>query len=105
MTSTAIAASATVAPAAPRAPRGVLPALLTVTFMTALDFFIVNVAMPAIQLDLRAGPAALQWVVAGFGLALAAGLITGGRLGDIYGRRRVLGVGLTLFTLASVLCG
>ncbi|HTJ36527.1 MAG TPA: MFS transporter [Dactylosporangium sp.] len=104
MTSTAIAASATVEAGA-RAPRGVLPALLTVTFMTALDFFIVNVAMPAIQLDLRAGPAALQWVVAGFGLALAAGLITGGRLGDIYGRRRVLSAGLTLFTVASVLCG
>ncbi|MFG2041181.1 MFS transporter [Dactylosporangium sp. NPDC048998] len=73
--------------------------------MTALDFFIVNVAMPAIQHDLRAGPAALQWVVAGFGLALAAGLITGGRLGDIYGRRRVLGAGLALFTAASLLCG
>ncbi|MGI5242543.1 MFS transporter [Dactylosporangium sp. CA-139066] len=101
----AIAAPPAAAPAAPHAPRGVLPALLTVTFMTALDFFIVNVAMPAIQLDLRAGPAALQWVVAGFGLALAAGLITGGRLGDIYGRRRVLGAGLVLFTAASVLCG
>src|SRR3954470_20004558 len=86
-------------------PRGVLPALLTVTFLTALDFFIVNVAMPAIQHDLRAGPAALQWVVAGFGLALAAGLITGGRLGDLYGRRRVLSAGLILFTAASVLCG
>ncbi|WP_433203953.1 MFS transporter [Dactylosporangium sp. CS-047395] len=86
-------------------PRAVLPALLTVTFLTALDFFIVNVAMPAIQVDLRAGPAALQWVVAGFGLALAAGLITGGRLGDLYGRRRVLAIGLAVFTAASGLCG
>ncbi|WP_433044438.1 MFS transporter [Dactylosporangium sp. CS-033363] len=86
-------------------PRAVLPALLTVTFLTALDFFIVNVAMPAIQVDLRAGPAALQWVVAGFGLALAAGLITGGRLGDLYGRRRILAVGLAVFTAASGLCG
>jgi len=103
MTTTATATPA--APVALRAPRGVLPALLTVTFMTALDFFIVNVAMPAIQLDLRAGPAALQWVVAGFGLALAAGLIIGGRLGDVYGRRRMLGAGLILFTAASVLCG
>ncbi|MEV6929010.1 MFS transporter [Dactylosporangium sp. NPDC051485] len=105
MTTPTITAAATGAGAAPRAPRGVLPALLTVTFMTALDFFIVNVAMPAIQRDLRAGPSALQWVVAGFGLALATGLITGGRLGDIYGRRRVLAAGLTLFTVASVLCG
>ncbi|GAA2393293.1 MFS transporter [Dactylosporangium salmoneum] len=105
MTTTTITAAATGAHTEPRAPRGVLPALLTVTFMTALDFFIVNVAMPAIQRDLRAGPSALQWVVAGFGLALAAGLITGGRLGDIYGRRRVLATGLTLFTVASALCG
>jgi EmrB/QacA subfamily drug resistance transporter len=105
VTTTVSAATTAAAPAAVRAPRGVLPVLLTATFMTALDFFIVNVAMPAIQLDLRAGPAALQWVVAGFGLALAAGLITGGRLGDIYGRRRVFGLGLALFTAASVLCG
>ncbi|MFI5910217.1 MFS transporter [Dactylosporangium sp. NPDC051541] len=102
MTSTAISAPPAPNPAA---PRGVLPALLTVTFLTALDFFIVNVALPAIQLDLGAGPAALQWVVAGFGLALAAGLITGGRLGDLYGRRRVLAIGLVTFTVASVLCG
>ncbi|MEU7867112.1 MFS transporter [Dactylosporangium sp. NPDC049140] len=94
-----------IAPAAGRTGAKVLPALLTVTFLTALDFFIVNVAMPAIQLDLRAGPAALQWMVAGFGLALAAGLITGGRLGDLYGRRRVLTAGLIVFTAASVLCG
>ncbi|MCP2325265.1 EmrB/QacA subfamily drug resistance transporter [Hamadaea flava] len=86
-------------------PRGVMPVLLTATFMTALDFFIVNVALPAVQLDLRAGPAALQWVVAGYGLALAAGLITGGRLGDLYGRRRIFGLGLALFTVASMLCG
>lgn len=105
MTTTVSAAAIAAAPPAVRAPRGVLPVLLTATFMTALDFFIVNVALPAIQFDLGAGAAALQWVVAGFGLALAAGLITGGRLGDIYGRRRVFGLGLTLFTAASVLCG
>ncbi|GAA3452979.1 MFS transporter [Dactylosporangium matsuzakiense] len=102
MTSTAISAPPAASPAV---PRGVLPALLTVTFLTALDFFIVNVALPSIQLDLGAGPAALQWVVAGFGLALAAGLIIGGRLGDLYGRRRVLAAGLGTFTVASALCG
>ncbi|MEV4620761.1 DHA2 family efflux MFS transporter permease subunit [Asanoa sp. NPDC049573] len=103
---TALATPATTAAARPdRAPRGVLPVLLTASFMTALDFFIVNVALADLQRDLRAGPAALQWVVAGFGLALAAGLITGGRLGDRYGRRRVFGAGLALFTAASVLCG
>jgi EmrB/QacA subfamily drug resistance transporter len=84
---------------------GALLVLLTGTFVTLLDFFIVNVAIPSIQLDLGAGPSAVQWVVAGFGLALAAGLITGGRLGDLYGRRRLYAVGLGLFTLASAACG
>jgi EmrB/QacA subfamily drug resistance transporter len=79
--------------------------LLTGTFITTLDFFIVNVAIPGLQRDLRAGPATIQFVVAGFGLALAAGLITGGRLGDLYGRRRMFTLGLGLFTLASLACG
>lgn len=105
MTTTKAAAAATTAPVTARAPRGVMAVLLTATFMMSLDFFIVNVALPAIHFDLNAGPAALQWVVAGFGLALASGLITGGRLGDIYGRRRIFGLGLALFTAASVLCG
>ncbi|GAA1399189.1 MFS transporter [Kitasatospora putterlickiae] len=94
-------ATSTAAPA----PRGLLPVLLTATFMTALDIFVVNVAIPSLQADLGAGPAAVQWVVAGFGLALATGLITAGRLGDRYGRRRVFGLGLALFTLASAACG
>jgi EmrB/QacA subfamily drug resistance transporter len=79
--------------------------LLAGTFITTLDFFIVNVAIPATQRDLHAGPATIQFIVAGFGLALAAGLITGGRLGDLYGRRRMFVVGLSLFTLASLACG
>ncbi|MGY0002305.1 MFS transporter [Micromonospora sp. I033] len=86
-------------------PGAFLPVLLTSTFMTAIDAFIVNVALPAMQRDLRAGPAALEWVVAGYVLAVAAGLITGGRLGDRYGRRRIFGLGVALFTAASVLCG
>ncbi|NES27117.1 MFS transporter [Micromonospora terminaliae] len=73
--------------------------------MTAIDAFIVNVALPVMQRDLHAGPAALEWVVAGYVLAVAAGLVTGGRLGDRYGRRRIFGLGLALFTGASVLCG
>ncbi|MEV7182672.1 MFS transporter [Kitasatospora sp. NPDC093102] len=94
------------APAAPTAvPRGLLPVVLTATFMTALDIFVVNVALPSLQGDLGAGPAAVQWVMAGFSLALAAGLVTAGRLGDCYGRRRVFGLGLALFTLASAACG
>lgn len=86
-------------------PKGLLPVVLTATFMTALDIFSVNVALPSLQVDLGAGPASVQWVVAGFSLALAAGLVTAGRLGDRYGRRRVFGFGLALFTLASAACG
>ena len=66
-------------PAPVAVPRlSALLVLLTGTFITTLDFFIVNVAIPSTQQDLNAGPATIQFIVAGFGLALAAGLITGG---------------------------
>jgi len=98
-------AAPAITPARTDAGWGALLVLLTGTFVTLLDFFIVNVAIPSIQVDLRAGPSALQWVVAGYGLAQAVGLITGGRLGDLYGRRRMYALGLGLFTLASAACG
>ncbi|MGH8336871.1 MAG: MFS transporter, partial [Gammaproteobacteria bacterium] len=79
--------------------------MLSGTFMVVLDFFIVNVAIPSIQRELRASSSAIELVVAGYGMANAAGLITGGRLGDLYGRRRMFAWGLMLFTLASALCG
>lgn len=85
---------------------GHLPLLVMLagTFIAVLDQFMVNVALPAMQRDLQVLPSTLQWVVAGYGLALAAGLITGGRLGDLFGRRRMFMLGLSLFTLASVGC-
>ena len=73
--------------------------------MVVLDFFIVNVAMPAMQSDLHAGTGAIEWVVAGYGLTFATFLITAGRLGDQLGRRRMFSLGLALFTLASAACG
>jgi EmrB/QacA subfamily drug resistance transporter len=79
--------------------------VLAGTFVTFLDFFIVNVALPSIESELHAGPDALQLVVAGFGLAFAVGMITGGRLGDLYGRRRMFAIGLALFTVTSAVCG
>jgi EmrB/QacA subfamily drug resistance transporter len=82
-----------------------LPVVLTGVFMVVLDFFIVNVAMPTMQGELHAGANAIQWVVAGYGLAFAAGLITGGRLGDQLGRRRMFTIGLALFVLTSAACG
>jgi EmrB/QacA subfamily drug resistance transporter len=82
-----------------------LPVVLAGTFMVVLDFFIVNVAMPAMQADLHASTGAIEWVVAGYGLTFATLLITAGRLGDQFGRRRMFTVGLGLFTLASAACG
>src|SRR3954451_6294378 len=82
-----------------------LPVLLAGAFMVVLDFFIVNVALPSIATGLGATESALEWVVAGYGLAFAAFLITAGRLGDARGRRRVYAVGLGLFTVASAACG
>lgn len=92
--------------AAPAEPgTGALLLMLAGTFMVVLDFFIVNVALPSVQRDLHASAGALQLVVAGYGLANAAALVTGGRLGDIHGRRRIFMLGMLLFALASLGCG
>jgi EmrB/QacA subfamily drug resistance transporter len=82
-----------------------LPVVLAGMFMVVLDFFIVNVALPALQGDLAAGTGALQWIVAGYALTSAVFLITAGRLGDRIGRRRAFSLGLGVFTAASAACG
>jgi EmrB/QacA subfamily drug resistance transporter len=82
-----------------------LPIVLAGTFMVVLDFFIVNVALPSIQTSLHASSGAIEWVAAGYGLTAAVFLITSGRLGDRFGRRRVFSLGLALFTAASAACG
>src|SRR6476646_358405 len=82
-----------------------LPVVLAGTFMVVLDFFVVNVALPSMQSDLHASDGAIEWVVAGYALTSAVLLITAGRLGDQYGRRKVFSAGLALFTLASAVCG
>jgi EmrB/QacA subfamily drug resistance transporter len=83
----------------------VLAVILIADFMELLDATIVTVAAPAIAEDLGAGEAALQWLLAGYTLAIGAGLITGGRLGDQLGRRRVFLLGLGAFMVASAGCG
>jgi EmrB/QacA subfamily drug resistance transporter len=88
-----------------RPDRGTMLVLLAGIFMAILDFFIVNVAIPSIQRDLHASPATIQFIVAGFALAYGAGLIVGGRCGDIFGRRRMFVVGMALFTASSAACG
>ena len=82
-----------------------LVVLLTGSFLTAFDFFVVNVALPAMHTELGARPQDLEMVVAGYGLAFAVLLITGGRLGDLYGRKRLFMIGMAGFTAASALCG
>ncbi|MFI9212586.1 MFS transporter [Streptomyces sp. NPDC053253] len=82
-----------------------LAIVMTAAFMDLVDATIVNIAIPSIERDLDASFGAIQWITAGYALAFAAGLITGGRLGDIYGRKRLFLLGTAGFTLASALCG
>src|SRR3954466_2427314 len=82
-----------------------LAIVMTAAFMDLVDVTIVNVAIPSIQRDAGASFSQIQWITAGYALAFAAGLITGGRLGDIHGRKRLFLVGIGGFTLASALCG
>jgi EmrB/QacA subfamily drug resistance transporter len=79
--------------------------LLAGQFMALLDVTIVNVAMPTMRADLGASGSALQLIVAGYTVAYAMLLITGARLGDLWGRRRMYLVGLSIFTVSSLLCG
>ncbi|WP_165423576.1 MFS transporter [Ktedonosporobacter rubrisoli] len=82
-----------------------LVVILAATFMAILDNNIVNVAIPSIQQALRADFAQIEAVIAGYALAYAVMLVTGGRLGDLYGRKRLFQTGMLGFTLASLLCG
>jgi MFS family permease len=74
-------------------------------FMNVFDFFAVNVATPVLHRDLGSGPPALELIVGGYGLTFSLGLVTGGRLGDRYGRRRVFFAGMAAFTVASAVSG
>jgi EmrB/QacA subfamily drug resistance transporter len=82
-----------------------LVTLLVGVFLPVTDFFIVNVALPTIDHDLRASAGMLQLVVAGYAIAYAVLLVVGGRLGDALGRRRLFLIGMVAFTLTSLACG
>ena len=82
-----------------------LAVVLIASFMILLDISIVTVAIPSVQRDLGATYSEIQWVLAGYQLAYAVVLITGGRLGDIFGRKRLFIVGVSGFTVASLICG
>ena len=103
-TATAIAPTQNPDVAATRRRWAGFAAVLAAMIMNILDSTIVNVAAPSIQHDLHTSASALEWVAAAYTLAIAVGLLTGGRLGDRYGRKRMLMVGLTGFVLGSTAC-
>jgi EmrB/QacA subfamily drug resistance transporter len=82
-----------------------LAALSFALFMIMLDNTVVNVALPSIQRDLGIGISELEWVVTAYALSFAVFLLTGGKLADRYGRRRIFLIGLVVFTVSSLLCG
>ncbi|MEU5279789.1 MFS transporter [Streptomyces asoensis] len=92
--------------AAPRAlGRLGLFTVLLAAALPLIDFFIVNVALPSMGRDLAASESVLELVVAGYGLAYAVLLVLGGRLGDLFGRRRLFLGGMAAFGLTSLACG
>ncbi|WP_196444593.1 MFS transporter [Planomonospora sp. ID67723] len=95
-------------PSAPPAYRWRWVALLVILaaeVMDLLDAMITNIAAPSIRDDLGGTPATIQWLGAAYTLSMAVGLITGGRLGDIFGRKRMFLIGAAGFTVGSLLCG
>lgn len=83
----------------------VLLVLLSAMFIVQFDFFVVNVAAPSLEDSIGAGPSALELIVGGYAFAYAGGMITGGRLGDRYGHRRLFVIGAIAFGVTSLLCG
>ena len=75
------------------------------TLMIVLDTTIVNVALPSIRADLGFSETGLVWVVNAYLLTFGGFLLLGGRLGDLYGHRKVFAIGVAVFTLASLACG
>src|SRR5438445_13866986 len=73
-------------------------------FMPMLDNLVVNVALPTIQRKLGAGVSGLQWIIDAYTLTFASFMLTGGALGDLYGRKRFFMGGLVMFTAGSLLC-
>lgn len=82
-----------------------LGAMCFALFMIMLDNTVVNVALPSIQQDLGASISGLEWTVSGYTLSFAVLLATGGRLGDIFGRRRIFLIGVVIFALSSATAG
>ncbi|WP_170814995.1 MFS transporter [Streptomyces sp. PKU-MA01144] len=86
-------------------PRTILALACVAQFIVLFDVSVITVALPSMQEDLGFDPANLQWVVTGYALAFAGLLLLGGRLGDVYGHRRVFLGGLSVFVVAGVIGG
>src|SRR3954449_13404735 len=82
-----------------------LAVIVAAQFMVVLDIAIVNVALPAIKGDLGFAEADLQWVISAYAILFGGVLLLGGRLADVFGRRRVFMLGLAVFSASSLLCG
>ncbi len=83
----------------------ILAVTLVVGFMSLLDVTIVNVAIPSIRAGLETSAATAQWIVSGYALTFGLVLVSGGRLGDAYGRRRLMLIGLGAFIVSSAAVG
>ncbi len=83
----------------------ILAATILGSSMAFIDGTVVNVALPAVQSALHASLADVQWVVESYALFLAALLLIGGSLGDLYGRRKIFAAGVVIFSVASAWCG
>ena len=88
-----------------RARWGALAVVSLATLMAYLDNNVINVAIPTIQRSLHLSVSGLEWIVSSYLLTLAGLMLVGGRLGDVYGRRRVFLIGLAVFTLSSLVSG
>lgn len=86
-------------------PAAMLVVLLSAAFLAQFDFFVVNIAAPTMQADIGATPTSVELIVGGYAFGLASGMITGGRLGDMFGHRRLFAIGIAGFGLTSLLCG
>jgi EmrB/QacA subfamily drug resistance transporter len=105
--STAAATRVDAAAGADGYPRrwAMLPVILIAMFMAGFDIWAVNVAAPSLQRDLHVSDAALQLIVGGYAFMYASGMVTGGRLGDLFGYKRLFMIGVVTFALASLACG
>lgn len=100
-----IASGPPAVPCAPKSAPWILTATILGSSMAFIDSTVVNVALPALQTNLGGTVTDIQWVVEAYGLLLGALILVGGSLGDLFGRRRMFLIGVTIFTGASIACG